>query len=92
MEQRQTEVDTMNEEEVQLIRQQIRSPRSAAIAGIIHSILMIVAMARPRPGADKDRLLRAASLCSTFTGVHTGQLSEERSEEINKELRYEPQN
>ena len=38
----------MNEEEVQLIRQRIRSPRSAAIAGIIYSILMIIGMALTR--------------------------------------------
>lgn len=38
----------MNEEEVRLIRQQIRSPRSAAIAGIVYSILMIIGMALTR--------------------------------------------
>ena len=34
----------MDEENVRLIRRQIRSPRSAAIAGIIYSILMITGM------------------------------------------------
>ncbi len=34
----------MDEENVRLIRQQIRSPRSAAVAGILYSILMITGM------------------------------------------------
>ena len=66
----------MNEEEVQLIRQQIRSPRSAAIAGIIHSILMIVAMALTRsvlasvPAViDKNWLLERSDAISVVVTI-----------------------
>ncbi len=34
----------MAEEELRLIRRQIRSPRSAAIAGIVYSLLMMISM------------------------------------------------
>ena len=44
MGQRRAEEDTVSEEEIRLIRQEIRSPQSAAIAGIIFSILLITGM------------------------------------------------
>jgi hypothetical protein len=48
MGQKQAKEGSMAEEEIRLIRQRIRSPRSAAIAGIIYSILMIIGMALTR--------------------------------------------
>lgn len=66
----------MNEEKIQVIRKQIRSPRSAAIAGIIYSILMIIGMALTRrflstvPAVvDRNWLLERADAVSVLVTI-----------------------